>query len=145
MTIAAAESCTAGMLTAMLADNPGASDILYESIVTYSNEAKEKYLGVPHETLQQFGAVSEETARAMAEGVRRTSGADIGVGITGIAGPGGGTEEKPVGLVYIGVADARQTVVRRLHLIGTRTKIRYAACLNALNEVRKILLNPLDE
>lgn len=145
MTIAAAESCTAGMLTAMLADNPGASDILYESVVTYSNEAKEKYLGVPHETLQQFGAVSEETARAMAEGIRRASGADIGVGITGIAGPGGGTEKKPVGLVYIGVADARQTVVRRLHLIGTRTKIRYAACLNALNEVRKILLNPLDE
>lgn len=145
MTIAAAESCTAGMLTAMLADNPGASDILYESVVTYSNEAKEKYLGVPHETLQQFGAVSEETARAMAEGIRRASGADIGVGITGIAGPGGGTEKKPVGLVYIGVADARQTVVRRFHLIGTRTKIRYAACLNALNEVRKILLNPLDE
>lgn len=145
MTIAAAESCTAGMFTAMLADNPGASDILYESVVTYSNEAKEKYLGVPHETLQQFGAVSEETARAMAEGIRRASGADIGVGITGIAGPGGGTEKKPVGLVYIGVADARQTVVRRLHLIGTRTKIRYAACLNALNEVRKILLNPLDE
>lgn len=145
LTVAAAESCTAGMFTAMLADVPGASDVLKESVVTYSNEAKEKYLGVSHETLEAFGAVSEQTAREMAEGIRRTSGADIGVGITGIAGPGGGTTEKPVGLVYVAVASETQTVVRKLCLHGTRQRVRYASCLHALNEVRKILKNPLDE
>ncbi len=144
MTIAAAESCTAGMFTAMLADIPGASDVLKESVVTYSNEAKEKYLGVSHETLERFGAVSEQTAKEMAEGIRRVSGADIGIGITGIAGPGGGTAEKPVGLVYVGAACSEKTVVRQLNLIGSRQKVRYASCLNALNEVRKILKNPLD-
>lgn len=144
MTVAAAESCTAGMFTAMIADNPGASAVLREGVVTYSNEAKEKYLGVSHDTLAQFGAVSPQTAREMAEGIRRASGADVGVGITGIAGPDGGTAEKPVGLVYVGVAHRDGVSVRELNLIGTRQKIRYAAVLNALNEVRKILQKPLD-
>lgn len=144
MTIAAAESCTAGMFSAMIADNPGASAVLREGVVTYSNEAKEKYLGVSHDTLAQFGAVSPQTAREMAEGIRRASGADIGVGITGIAGPDGGTAEKPVGLVFVGVAHRDGVSVRELHLIGARQKVRYAAVLNALNEVRKILQKSLD-
>lgn len=139
LTIATAESCTAGMLSSMIADIPGASAVLFESVVTYSNEAKEKYLGVRHETLDQFGAVSPQTAQEMAEGIRRASGADFGIGITGIAGPDGGTPEKPVGLVYLAVAYAGKTVVKELNLYGSRRKVRYASCLHALNEVRKIL------
>lgn len=140
-TIAAAESCTAGLFSAMIADNPGASAVLNEGIVTYSNEAKEKYLGVLHETLEKYGAVSEQTAREMAEGIKKAAKSDIGVGITGIAGPDGGTPEKPVGLVYVGIAYDGGCEVLKLNLIGTRQKVRYAAVLNAMNAVRKILLN----
>ena len=139
--IAAAESCTAGLFTATLAEIPGVSSVISESVVTYANEAKEKYLGVKHETLESFGAVSENTAREMAEGIKKASGADIGVSITGIAGPDGGTEEKPVGLVYVGIATEKETKVAELRLIGReRNKIRHAAVMNALNEVRKILI-----
>ena len=140
LTIAAAESCTAGMFCSMLAEVSGISEALKEGVVTYSNEAKEKYLGVSHETLAEFGAVSPETAREMAVGIRERSGADIGVSITGIAGPGGGTEEKPVGLVYVGVAMKDAVIVKDLHLFGTRQKIRYASVLYAMNEVRQRLL-----
>ena len=124
----------------MLAEVSGISEALKEGVVTYSNEAKEKYLGVSHETLAEFGAVSPETAREMAVGIRERSGADIGVSITGIAGPGGGTEEKPVGLVYVGVAMKDAVIVKDLHLFGTRQKIRYASVLYAMNEVRQRLL-----
>ena len=141
MTVAAAESCTAGMFTATLADNPGASEVLSESVVTYSNDAKEKYLGVSHETLSKFGAVSYETAKEMAEGIKKAAGSDIGVSITGIAGPGGGTKDKPVGLVYVGVAHASGTLVKKLQLFGDRKRVRHLSVLNALNEIRKILLD----
>ncbi len=141
MTVAAAESCTAGMFTAALADNPGASAVLSESVVTYSNDAKEKYLGVSHDTLSRFGAVSSETAKEMAEGIKKAAGSDIGVSITGIAGPGGGTKEKPVGLVYVGVAHAGGTQVKKLQLFGDRKRVRHLSVLNALNEIRKILLD----
>ena len=100
-TVAVAESCTGGMICSMLVEQAGASACFAEGYVTYSNEAKEKNLGVSHEVLEACGAVSEQTARQMAEGVRRRGEADYGVATTGIAGPDGGTAEKPVGLVYI--------------------------------------------
>ena len=100
LTIACAESCTGGLVTSRLTDIAGSSAYVMGSIVSYSNEVKEKLVGVQHATLAAHGAVSEETAREMAEGVRRAVGTDVGLATTGIAGPGGGTAEKPVGLVY---------------------------------------------
>lgn len=101
--ISSAESCTGGLFSAYLTAVPGASDVFSETIVTYSNEAKMRELGVRAQTLESVGAVSPETASEMARGIRHRTGADIGIGITGIAGPGGGTPEKPVGTVYISV------------------------------------------
>lgn len=141
LTIACAESCTAGLLTATLGDIPGISAVLKESVVTYSNEAKEKYLQVSRDTLRTFGAVSMQTAKEMAEGICKVSNADVGVSVTGIAGPDGGTEEKPVGLVFVGVCYKGMTTTHELNLIGTRGKIRQAAVLHALNDVRKRLLD----
>lgn len=135
LTVSAAESCTGGMFAKMIVDIPGCSEILGESFVTYSNAAKMKYLGVKEETLQKFGAVSEETAREMSEGVCRNTSSDIGIGITGIAGPGGGTKEKPVGLVYVSVTYDNVTEIRRLTLGGNREKVRYTACLNAFDMI----------
>lgn len=140
LTIACAESCTAGLLTATLGDIPGVSAVLSESVVTYSNEAKMKYLGVQRETLENFGAVSEETAREMADGIRKTAGADVGVSVTGIAGPDGGTPEKPVGLVYVGVSYHGDVTVKKLNLHGNRTKVRQSTVMHALNAVRECIL-----
>ena len=106
LTVATAESCTGGLVAAKLVNYPGISAALHEAHVTYANEAKIKYCGVKKETLEQYGAVSEQTAREMAQGLRERSGADIAVSTTGIAGPSGGTKDKPVGLVYVGCADA---------------------------------------
>ena len=103
-TVATAESCTGGLFGAALTDIPGISAVFDRSLVTYSNQAKVDELGVKPETLEQYGAVSEQTALEMAEGVRRKAGTDIGISVTGIAGPDGGTDEKPVGLVYIGLS-----------------------------------------
>lgn len=101
-TISFAESCTGGKMAGAIVDVPDASKVLNASFVTYSNEAKMKYVGVRKQTLEKFGAVSEQTAKEMAEGVAKANHADVGVGITGIAGPGGGTDEKPVGTVCFG-------------------------------------------
>ena len=121
-TVAVAESCTGGMICSMLVEQAGASACFAEGYVTYSNEAKEKNLGVSHEVLEACGAVSEQTARQMAEGVRRRGEADYGVATTGIAGPDGGTAEKPVGLVYIAC-----------HVFsGDRTRVRTQAAERAL-------------
>lgn len=138
-TIVAAESCTGGLLAARLINVPGASNVLNESFITYSNEAKIKYLGVKEETLREHGAVSEETAREMAEGVLKTSGADIGVGITGLAGPGGETGTKKPGLVYIGVCRGGHTEVKKYDLKGNREKIREVSVCRALTMIRKAL------
>lgn len=138
-TIAAAESCTGGLLAARLINVPGASNVLNESFITYSNEAKMKYLSVKEETLKEHGAVSEETAREMAEGVLKTSGADIGVGITGLAGPGGETGTKKPGLVYIGVCRGGHTEVKKYDLKGNREKIREVSVCRALTMIRKAL------
>ena len=124
LTIACAESCTGGLLTSRLTDIAGSSAYVMGSVVSYTNRIKETLVGVQHETLLAHGAVSEETAREMAEGIRRAIKTDIGVGITGIAGPGGGTKEKPVGLVFIAVSGPRGTMVKENHFSGTRTEVK---------------------
>ena len=114
MKIASVESCTAGIISKIITDAPGSSEVFDLGITTYSNEMKTKMVGVPEEILSLRGAVSPETARAMADGIRRVSGADVGVATTGIAGPGGGTPEKPVGLVYTAISTVNGTDVTRL-------------------------------
>lgn len=137
--IATAESCTGGLIAATLVNCSGISSTFSEGIVTYSNEAKCKYLKVDQKTLDSFGAVSEETAKEMAEGIRREAGADIGIATTGIAGPSGGTKEKPVGLVYIGLAMPQRTYVYKLFLQGNREAIREKTVKNVLYELYKQL------
>ncbi|MCL2362563.1 MAG: competence/damage-inducible protein A [Defluviitaleaceae bacterium] len=132
-TLAIAESCTGGLLTSALVDIPGSSKVLSEGVITYSNEAKLTRLGV---VLTDHGAVSSQTAAAMAEGVARTSGAGIGISTTGIAGPDGGTADKPVGLVYIGLYINGKTLTKELRLIGDRNEIRARAVVAALDFLR---------
>lgn len=136
-TLAVAESCTGGMIASKLVSVPGISAYFIEGAVTYSNDAKIRRLGVRPETLAAHTAVSAETAREMAEGIRRTSGASLGVATTGIAGPDGGTVEQPVGLVYIALASESGTAVQELRLTGSRERIRNAASLHALNLIRR--------
>jgi PncC family amidohydrolase len=112
LTIAIAESCTGGLITSRLTDVSGSSDYLERGLITYSNTAKISMLGVPAEIIEKHGAVSEETARLMAEGVRKLAGTDLGLSSTGIAGPTGGSKEKPVGTVYIALADSQKTICR---------------------------------
>ena len=128
ISIATAESCTGGSLGKIITSVPGASGIYGYGFITYANEAKENLRDVPHEVLETVGAVSPETALAMAEGARRVSGSDIGVSTTGIAGPGGGTPEKPVGLVYIAIADKDGSEFRKLNLTGDRDEVRRKTC-----------------
>ena len=135
-TVTTAESCTGGMIASNLVEYPGISAALVEGCVTYSNEAKMHRLGVKAETLEKYGAVSEETAKEMAEGIARTSGADIGLATTGVAGPES-SEGKPVGLVYIAVAYKGKTEVYTCHFVGKRNKIRERAAYTALNRLRK--------
>lgn len=137
LTVATAESCTGGLVAAKLVNYPGISASLGEAHVTYANEAKIKYCGVKKETLDKYGAVSEQTACEMAQGLRERSGADIAVSTTGIAGPSGGTKDKPVGLVYVGCADAHGVRVERLMLTGSRERIRNLAALRALDMIRR--------
>lgn len=131
-TLASAESCTGGLLGAALTRQPGSSAWYVGGVVAYSNVLKSRWLGVPAEVLRDHGAVSTETAQAMAEGVRKESGADYAVALTGIAGPDGGTAEKPVGLVYIAVAGPGRTRVLEYRFSGTRSEIRAAAVETAL-------------
>ncbi len=136
LTIACAESCTGGFLTSRLTDVPGSSAYVMGSIVSYTNEVKSNELGVSRELLQTQGAVCEDVAKAMAEGAALKIGTDIGVGVTGIAGPDGGTAEKPVGLVYIAVAGRNGTVVKRNVFSGRRKEIKYKTTQTALDMVR---------
>lgn len=136
-TIAVAESCTGGLIGKRLTDVAGSSAYMQGGVIAYANEVKTNLLGVPAETLATFGAVSPETARAMAEGVRRATGADIGLSVTGIAGPSGGTPQKPVGLVYVGWAGGQGADVRELRLGGPRDLIRESAATLALDLVRR--------
>lgn len=143
--IAAAESCTGGMLAELITSVPGASGCLDCSMVTYSNEQKQKLLGVSAETLEKYGAVSEQTALEMSKGIRERSGADIGIGITGVAGPGGGTEEKPVGLVYVGICTEQIHRAFRYRFIGSRNAVRTRTCMNAMDLARRSLLDIFPE
>jgi nicotinamide-nucleotide amidase len=140
LSLALAESCTGGLLAARLSQVPGASRFLERGYVTYSNEAKRELLGVEAETLSREGAVSEAVARAMAEGARRAARADVGVGVTGIAGPEGGTPAKPVGLVFIAIDGAAGSRVRRAHFPGDRERVRFQATQAALEMLRRGLL-----
>jgi nicotinamide-nucleotide amidase len=140
MTLSAAESCTGGLFASRLTDIPGISAVFDRAIVTYSNRSKMEELGVRRDTLERYGAVSEQTAREMAEGVRKVSSSDIGISITGIAGPGGGTAEKPVGLVFVALAHKEGVEVKKLELWGSRARIRNITCLNAFDMLRRHLL-----
>jgi nicotinamide-nucleotide amidase len=139
LTIACAESCTGGLIGHRLTDVPGSSAYFLESAVVYSDRAKTKRLGVPNALIEKHGAVSAPVARAMAAGVRRTSGADIGLAVTGIAGPGGGTARKPVGLVYIALARSMSVAVARHIFFGRREDVKFQSSQRALDMVRKTL------
>jgi nicotinamide-nucleotide amidase len=141
-TIAVAESCTGGLLAERFTNIPGSSSYFLGGVVCYSNELKSALVNVPAELIESKGAVSPEVALALAEGIRKTTGATIGVGVTGIAGPGGGTPEKPVGLVHIGIADERGPRERRFQFPGDRERIRMHASQTALDSVRRYFLYP---
>ena len=143
-TISVAESCTGGLLAAKLTDVPGISEVFDRAVVTYSNRSKMEQLGVRQETLEKYGAVSEETAVEMAVGIRNVSGTDIGISVTGIAGPGGATDEKPIGLVYTALAHRVGVTAKKLHLGGKRAKIRNMACLHVFDMIRRYLTRPED-
>lgn len=141
VTLAVAESCTGGLVGSMLTSVPGSSEYLLLDAVVYSNAAKTSVLGVGEETLRAYGAVSEETAIAMVNGVLRVSAADIGVSITGIAGPGGGSDEKPVGTVWIGIGTRGGPVVaRHFNFFGGREWVRTLSAYSALKLVQKLAL-----
>ena len=137
--ITAAESCTGGMIAGALVNVAGASDVFGESYVTYSNEAKQRLVGVQAETLEQFGAVSEQTAWEMAAGAACAAGADVALSSTGIAGPGGGTPQKPVGLVYIGCCVQGSVQVRKLRFYGSRMENRIRTVEEALRFAAEML------
>ncbi len=136
-TLAIAESCTGGLVGHMVTREPGASEFLLVDAVTYANSAKTRLLGIDEEVIRGHGAVSSEVAAGMAEGVRRVSGADIALSLTGIAGPAGGTAAKPVGTVYIAIASATGTTVVEKHFLGDRLQIQTAAAYAGLNLVRQ--------
>jgi nicotinamide-nucleotide amidase len=139
-TIAVAESCTGGLLLGRLTSPPGASEYVLGGVVAYSNEAKIAQVGVPRETIEAHGAVSEEVARALADGARTRLGADVGIGLTGIAGPGGGSEDKPVGLVWLSVAGPDGAgITRSVRLPGGRADVRERAALVAMHLIRRLL------
>ncbi|WP_027627991.1 competence/damage-inducible protein A [Ruminiclostridium cellobioparum] len=137
LTLATAESCTGGLISQMLTNIPGISSVFMGGAVTYSNDAKEECLGVRRDTLLQYGAVSRQTAEEMAAGVRSRLKTDIGVAVTGIAGPDGGTPEKPVGLVYIGLSSEKGTVTKELRLLGNRKRIRTITALHVFDMIRR--------
>jgi nicotinamide-nucleotide amidase len=138
-TIGTAESCTGGLLAARLTERPGSSEYVLGGVTSYANEVKQEVLGVPAELIADVGAVSAEVADAMATGARDRLGADVGVGITGIAGPDGGTPDKPVGLVYLCVTDGQRTLPRRIVLPGSRTDVRTRAVVVAMHLLRQLL------
>lgn len=136
-TLATAESCTGGLLAGRITDVPGSSEYFREGVVSYSNEAKIDLLGVPKKLIATHGAVSEQVAGAMAAGIRKRAGSTFGVGVTGVAGPGGGSPEKPVGLVYIALADDSQNTTRKFIFPGDRQFIRTLSVNAALDMVRR--------
>ena len=138
-TISVAESCTGGLICSMITDVPGSSRYFMGGVISYSNESKMEVLGVDREFIIKYGAVSEEVASRMAEGVRRIMRADIGISTTGIAGPDGGTPEKPVGLCYIGISVVDKTEVGRFVFEGNRLQIKESASLKVLEKLLQAL------
>jgi len=143
LTLTTVESCTGGLFTGRLVNVQGASEVLKQGFITYSNKAKRKLIGVKKLTLKEFGAVSEKTAKEMAKGAILTTGSDVAVSITGIAGPDGGTKEKPVGLVYIGVSVKGEMRVKEYHFTGNRAKIRESAVVAAMTLLRTSILETI--
>ena len=139
-TLALAESCTGGLISHRLTDIPGSSDYLKRAVVAYDNQAKTDLLHVPKPILDEFGAVSAEVAKKMAQGIRESAKATLGLGVTGIAGPGGGTAEKPVGLVFISLSDKKETIVKRYNFPGDRAQVRLLTSQSALDLVRRYYL-----
>ena len=137
VTVATAESCTAGLVASTIAEVSGASDVLRGGAVTYVDEIKHKVLGVSLDTLAHYTAVSHQTAFEMAEGARSVFGSDLAVSLTGYAGPGGGTDDDPVGTVYIGLAAPQGTAVERFAFAGDRNDVRRQACARALRLLQK--------
>ena len=138
--LAVAESCTGGLISKKLTDTPGSSSYFLGGVISYANSLKSDYLDVPESLLDQCGAVSREVAEAMAVGVRNNSRSDIGLAVTGIAGPDGGTKQKPVGTIYIGIATAEENWVTKFHFSGDRWQIRYLTAQTGLDLIRKYLL-----
>jgi nicotinamide-nucleotide amidase len=146
LTVAVAESCTGGLVLARLTDRPGSSAFLRGGIVAYSDEVKVALAGVPAELIERHGAVSEQVALALADGARERVGADIGIGVTGVAGPDGGTPEKPVGLVWLALAGpGGRRLVRRTEQRGTRADVRERTVITAMHLLRRLLLGAADE
>ncbi len=141
LTISTAESCTGGMVASTIIDVVGASDVYNEGFITYSNEAKMKYLNVSEETLSKYGAVCEDVVRQMAIGCRNATGSDVSVVTSGIAGPGGGSVEKPVGLVYIACAYKDVVEAKEYRFDGDRTQIRTQATQEAIQMVMDLIEN----
>lgn len=139
MTVTTVESCTGGLLSGTLVDVAGVSDVFHQGYVTYANEAKQSLVGVSPETLARYGAVSEQTAREMAEGGAKAANANACLAVTGIAGPDGGTTEKPVGLVYIGCHVDGKTAVTKNLFSGTRREVREQSVHAALELLKKQL------
>ncbi len=139
LTLAVAESCTGGLLSKLLTDHAGSSRYFLLGVVAYSNDAKEKSLNIPASSIKKHGAVSKEVACLMARMARRITRSNLAIGITGIAGPSGGTPDKPVGTVFIGTCGGRACTCRKFRFRGTRDAIRKAACLKALEMLKSIL------
>lgn len=144
LTLAVAESCTGGLVSNKITDVPGSSEYFRGGIIAYSNDLKEQMLDVPQKILKKFGAVSKETAAAMARGARKNANADIGIAITGIAGPTGGSRLKPVGTVFIAVSDKKSEECRSFLFKGKRQAIKLAASNNALKMLKEFLLKECD-
>ena len=137
--VSTAESCTGGLIGGAITSVSGASEVFEKGFITYANSAKEKLLGVKPKTLKNFGAVSTETCFEMARGVCKKAKSTLGIAVTGIAGPGGGTKEKPVGLVYIGVAYKKKITVYEYNFIGNREEVRRGTVASALKHAREII------
>jgi len=141
-TLSIAESCTGGLINDRITDIPGSSDYFMGGMVTYSNESKARHLGVPLDDIKRFGAVSPQVAKKMAQGVQKAFGTTFGLSTTGVAGPTGGTKEKPVGLVYIGLVDGEKASVRKENLKGSRREIKKKAAERSLRFLYDYLSKP---
>lgn len=138
LTIATAESCTGGLIAKLITDISGSSDVFPGGVVSYSNKMKQKWLHVNEETLVNYGAVSQETVAEMLDGIKSETGADIAVAISGVAGPGGGTIEKPVGTVYIGILSNGNKIIKRYIFQGSREDVRNNSAIKILELIQEI-------